>query len=130
MKNNDIFNVFGEEYFKNYKPDYSTQARNVPLYTQPHYTEDDFKNAQLVFGNDQIVGLSWDYSDRLQEWNYQKNEDAWTKAKESGCVARSADFYQVYLSEYYNKPIRLYAVMAGVNCSNGYPYAVFGHKED
>lgn len=109
---------------------YAVQTRNVPLHTQPHYTDTRFNTPQVVFGNPNIEGLHWEYSDRLYEWAYKKSEEAWKKATEDGYVLRSADFYEAYLSAYFDKPIKLYAVMAGVNISNGYPYAIFGFKEE
>jgi len=111
----------------NSKNRYSTNSRTTPLHTQPHYTEDDFKHAQTVFGQD-VKGLGWDYDDRIREWDYNKANMAWEKAKESGHTMRSANFYEDYLSEYFGKPVDLICIKAGFNVSNGYPYCVFGYK--
>lgn len=108
---------------------YSTDNIDVPLKTQPHYTEKDFNKPKIVFGRN-INGLSWDCDDRLQEWNWDKSEEARNYAKESGAVLRSARFYQTYLSKYFDKNIKLFCIMAGVNLPSGYPYCIFGYKEE
>lgn len=103
-------------------------SRNVQLETNPHYTDDRFSEPQTVFGAE-VKGLSYDYSDRLWQWDSKKAEAATEIAKQSGHVIRSANWYQVYLSAYFGYEVELVHVVAGVNRSNGYPYAVFGYRQ-
>ena len=107
---------------------YKITNKNVPLETQPHYTNHRFDEAQVVFG-EKINGLSWDYYDRLQQWDYEKSESAWKNSVDKNLVKRSANFYENYLSEYFGKKIEIVCIMAGVNRSNGDPYCVFGYRE-
>ena len=107
---------------------YSTNNKNVPLHTHPHYTENDFKHEQTVFGKE-ISGLTYDYDDRLIQWDYNKHKHALKKANESNHAEYSCRYYEVYLSAYYEKDIEIFHIVAGVNQSNGYSYCAFGYKE-
>jgi len=116
----------------------STPDKDVPLNTDPHYSDDRFNNkvewkAQTVFGPPSDdrghPGLNYVYSDRLQQWDYAKSERARQAAMSSNAPKRSALFYEAYLSAYYGKPVELVHMMAGVNCSNGYPYWVAGYRD-
>ena len=100
---------------------------NAELYTQPHYTDERFRKEQTVFGAEES-NLSYDYDDRIRQWDYQKHEMAWDLAKKTGHKVGSQRFYEAYLSKYFGKPILLKHVIAGVNRGNGYPYVVFGYK--
>jgi len=102
-------------------------SRNKALYVMPHYTDRRFDKEQTVFGRE-AKGLHYDYSDRIVQWDGDKADAAFEAAKASGKVQRSAEFYDVYLSEYFGKPTRVEHVIAGVNRSNGYPYHVFGYR--
>jgi hypothetical protein len=103
------------------------QKKDVPLYTMPHYTDKRFDKPQTVFGKEED-GLHYDYSDRLWQWDYDKAKLAAAKAENSGAVNKSAAWYEAYLSAYFEKPVELKHVLAGVNLSNGYTYAIFGYK--
>lgn len=92
-----------------------------------HYSDSRFDKDRTVFGEEK-PGLRYDYSDRLQEWDYEKSKLAYIKAKESGKVIESAAYYDIYLSEYFGKKIRVEHIITGVNKSNGYHYNIFGYR--
>lgn len=93
----------------------------------PHYTNSYFKTARVVWGREE-KGLSWDYSDRIWEWDYEKAEQSAKLASEKH-PTRTAAWVEVYLSAFFGKDIEVVCIMAGFNVSNGYPYQVFGYKE-
>ena len=93
----------------------------------PHYTDSYFKTARTIWGQKQ-TGLQYEYSDRLWEWDYAKAEKASNIAKENYPVL-CANQIEVYLSEYFGKPVEIVHIMAGHNLGNGYPYQVFGYRE-
>lgn len=101
--------------------------RDKTLYVMPHYTDRRFEREQTVFGKE-ADGLHYDYSDRIVQWDGDKADAAFGAAKASGKVQRSAEFYDVYLSEYFGRPTRVEHIIAGINRSNGYPYHVFGYR--
>ncbi len=105
----------------------STSDRNAQLYVNPYYTDSRFREPQTIFG-EREDGLSYEYDDRIQQWDYQKHKDSWEVAKQDNAV-RTANFYSAYLSAYHDRKIEVVHILAGVNLSNGYPYLVFGYKE-
>ena len=113
----------------------TTDRRGVPLALYPHYRDRRWgHDARTVFGPDRgpedgIKGLSYVYSDRLRQWDYQKADRAWQTAIDSGATPNSADFIQAYLSAYYDRPLIVEHILSGVNVSNGYPYWVAGYRE-
>lgn len=103
-------------------------SKNVPLNTRPHYTDTRFQMARTVFGSE-CADIGYEYSDRLWHRDYDKAQIASEVAGKSGKVPRSCAWYEVYLSAYFDKPVEIKHIMAGVNVSDGYPYCVFGFKE-
>ena len=110
----------------------TTDRRGEPLELSPHYRDLRFGHeARTVFGpdGDLVRGLSYVYSDRLVQWDNNKADRAWQTALDSGATPKSADFIQAYLSAYYDRPVIVEHILAGVNVSNGYPYWVAGYRE-
>lgn len=112
-------------------PQKSIWDKDLPLETTPHY----FKKEQTVFGetpNSQFAHthLNYDYSDRIREWNYDKAAKSVEAANESDAIPKSCRWYEVYLSAYFNRSIKIEHIIAGVNQSTGYPYQVFGYTKD
>ena len=116
------------------------QDTNTALQTHPHYTDTRFKTAQTVFcsepekikrqfDKDFIEGLQYEYLDRIYQWDNDKARAAEQKAKESKFTRGSAQWYEVFLSEYFEKPIELVHVIAGVQVFNGYPWCAFGFRD-
>lgn len=109
-------------------PGVGTFAKDVPLSNlHPHYTNEYYKHARSVFGKE-TKGISYDYSDRLWEWDYEKSKAAFEVANSSQHKKDSANYFEVYLSEYFGKPVEILHILAGFNWANGYPYQVFGYK--
>lgn len=100
---------------------------HIPNFS-PHYTDKRFQHAQLIWGRDDAKDIHWNYSDRLSQWDYRKNQESWDKAKADGFKPGTARFYQAYLSNYEGKPIELVGIMSGYNWGNGFPYQVFGYR--
>lgn len=112
----------------------TTFDKTKPLETAPHYSNRRFEREQTVFGKPSRSPyghkhLSYDYSDRLWQWDYDKAEQSAKCATESGAPLRSCAWYEAYLSAYFGRPITIEHIIAGVNRSNGYPYCVFGYKD-
>jgi len=108
---------------------YRSNDKNEKLQLHPHYRDPRFanKSAQIVFGSRE-PNLKYVYDDRLQQWNYEKYKSSWKKAINSGKTKDSCAFLEIYLSAYFDKPIEIKCVLAGVNWSNGYEYWVAGYK--
>lgn len=112
----------------------TTTDKRAQLKLHPHYSDGRFKKERTVFGpepKDRFghEGLTYNYSDRLVQWDSSKHAAAWSKAQESRAPRDSALFLEVYLTAYYSKPVEVVHVVAGVNHSNGYPYWVVGWRE-
>lgn len=103
----------------------------------PHYTDDHFRDAQTVWiekgysvnRSQTVKGASYNYSDRIWEWNWNK-ADTVRKSIEH-LDRRSPAYIQEFLRRYFDNPaIRLVHVMAGFNVSNGSSYNVYGYFEE
>lgn len=92
----------------------------------PHYTDQRFKSPQTVWG-DEEAGISYDYSDRLWEWDYNKAKAA-VEVANNAAARNTAQWCQTFLSHYHGKPVQLRHIMAGFNLGNGYPYQIFGYR--
>lgn len=73
------------------------------------------------------------YSDRLSQWDnekynycfnevFKKNEQKFNSDNPSGI--------EKFLSMYFEKNVKLTAILRGCNCSNGFPYLIFYYKEN
>lgn len=110
------------------------------IHTDAHYSDHRFQGQddkgrpwghreRTVFG-ETSAGLSYDYSDRIQQWDYDKATAAWKDAvKKHGVKPRTAQLYETYLSIFFGAPVTLKHIIAGVNHSSGYPYLVFGYSK-
>jgi len=110
----------------------TTFNKNTPLKTSPHYSDKRFEQEQTVFGKQSRYGhkhLSYDYSDRLWQWDPDKAEQSGKSANESGAPLSSCKWYEAYLSAYHDRTIVIEHIIAGVNRSNGHPYCVFGYRK-
>lgn len=102
--------------------------KNSIINDNPHYSDEDFKNKeQTIFGKKE-ENLHCVYSDRLWQWDYEKSELA-SKIANKKAKLHTCTYYEIYLSEYYNKPIEIKHIIAGVNRASGYPYLVFEYIE-
>ena len=103
----------------------TTLNKNEVLESTPHYSDSRFKDEQTVFGKPDKI-LSYEYSDRLIERDYDKSKQASTSAHNSGAEYKTAQWYENYLSAYFGKPVEIRHIAAGVNRSDGWDYRVFG----
>lgn len=108
---------------------------DTPIYKGdafPHYSNSRFQKEQTIFGTEDSH-LHYDYSDRLVQWDYTKSKLAQEIADEKVKVKNpetytSARWFQEYLTAYFDKPVILKHIIAGVNRSNGYDYRVYGYE--
>lgn len=92
----------------------------------PHYTNEHYRHARVIWGKNE-QGLKWDYSDRLYEWNPTKYDKAVEIANKKA-KSRTAQWVEIFLSEYYHLSCKIICIQAGFNWSNGFPYQIFGYK--
>lgn len=118
-----------------------TPNTEVELETHPHYTDHRFRHPRTVFCAEPenlkenesgpfIKGCTYDYSDRIEEWDRDKARKAREAATEKGHLRNSAKWYEFYLSYIYGEEVKLIHIVAGINHSNGWPYCVFGTKSN
>ena len=91
-----------------------------------HYSDSYWNVARTIWGAEE-KGINYEYSDRLEQWDYAKAENARKQAWEKHKKFNPA-YIQEYLTLYYDKPVLLCHVMGGVNIGNGYNYYVYGFK--
>ena len=113
---------------------FTTDNKHEPLTLHPHYSNRHFDKPRTVFGPESESssghdGLNYNYSDRLQQWDYSKHSAAWERANKSNATKDSAAFLEVYLSAYHGKPVEVVHVIAGVNLSSGYPWWCAGWRD-
>ncbi len=73
------------------------QIKDIPLQTDPHYSDPRFDEPQTIFGQEES-GLHYDYSDRLWQWDYDKAQKATEIANEVVKTRRTCEWYEAYLS--------------------------------
>jgi len=105
----------------------TTFNKNDHINMNPHYSDTRFKEQQAVFGQE-TKKINYVYSDRLQEWDYDKHKQAVEAANKSNKSDNTCFWYEEYLSFYYGKKTEILHIISGVNPSNGYAYNVFGYK--
>lgn len=116
-----------------------TTSKDCHINDDPHYTDVRFHNPdpnslgyveRTIFGRPRKNRreLTYNYSDRLQQWNYDAHKRAWEAALKKA-ERKTAAFYEVYLSEYHEKNIILEHIIGGINQASAYSYLVFGFTE-
>ena len=110
-----------------------------PIFVSPHYSDPTYREPQTTYladgvkeegsGFPVVAGLSYDYDDRLRQWDYRKFEASARAADDGGAMKASADWFSAFISRYHGRDLEVVHVIAGVNVSNGYPYYVLGHRE-
>jgi hypothetical protein len=72
------------------------------------------------------------YSDRLMQWDFGKYnaccKRVWNDERQYFDDRQPEDI-EMFLSLYFEKTIKLTAIMKGCNVSNGYPYWVFFYED-
>ena len=91
----------------------------------PHYSDRQWDEPNTIFGKD-TTNLTYNYSDRLIQFNYENHKKGEEKAK--SITGNTARYWLEYLKGYHGKDIDLQWIGAGRNRSNGYPYWVLGYK--
>jgi hypothetical protein len=133
MNNFDYFREFLES--EDDRSSYPTTFnKDTQLHVNPHYTDKRFDTEQTIFGKSPKTPyghkhLSYDYSDRLWQWDYKKAESATKEADLSDVQKNSCRWFEIYLSSYFGFEVEVEHIIAGVNRSSGYPYCAFGYKK-
>lgn len=97
------------------------------LDTYTNWNSQQADKERTIFGAKEN-GLFYNYSDRLDGWDYEKarrgNEYAALVA-----TPKTARFYAAMLSYFHDgAEVELRHIIAGCNRSNGFPYLVYGYK--
>ena len=97
------------------------------LFISPHYLHDnEWKQPKTIWGS-KADCIHFEYSDRLC---YERKKAA-RKLVFTFCRMGTAEYYEWLLRYYYrNRNIELVCIMAGVNLARGYPYLIFGFKDN
>lgn len=124
-----ILNIYGEDI---------THLRHVDLNGNPisrtkqeyPYSYDPF----VVWKRDYHKGKGHTvYSDRLIQWDYNKFnkccQQVWNNTGQYFDNRKPNDI-EKFLSKYFDKEIKLTAIMEGCNISSGYPYWIFFYEYD
>jgi len=113
-----------------YTRDHETKQddRETPLFVNPHYYHDqDWLHPRTVWGDVSWSG-AFEYSDRIMEMvGYDKYRAAEKRAATRG-VPDSAEYFEWFLRYAFdNMDIKLQAIKASYNQSNGHPLQLFGY---
>jgi len=122
MTEDDYYN-FNSPYFRSFKP---AVIRNEDSILDTWNSEKANKERD-IFGEKE-KGLFYNYSDRLEQWDYEKTRRANEYAR---LVAepKTARYFTAMLSYFHNgSKVILRHIIAGCNRSNGFPYLVYGYK--
>ena len=98
------------------------------LDTYTNWNSSQADRERTIFGRKE-EGLFYNYSDRLDEWDYEKGKRAREYAAELGADHRTGRYMTAMLSYFHDGAVvELRHVIAGCNRSNGYPYLIYGYK--
>ena len=109
-----------------------TNSNNKPI----KITEKEYQNyyaPHIVWkGKEDIKESNTVYSDRLIQWDYEKyNECCKSIWNNEGQYFnnREPEDIEKFLNLYFNKKVKLTAIMRGCNVSNDYPYWIFYYEK-
>jgi hypothetical protein len=96
----------------------------------PFYSDERFADAPIVYQSAKCPKVvRWEYSDRLQQWDYTKDKNA---RKQASLLSDNASndplWHKTYLEAYY-PGATLWAIRAGYDLSSGHPYWVYGFTQ-
>lgn len=116
-------------YFSSYRdgpdPKWVDPSRTNEKHSHP-YSYSEF----FLFGSAKTIKKAGaDYSDRLDQWDWQKNQRL--LKEHIPCPWNQATVEQVsaYISAYHGKPLKCVALAEGCNASNGYPYWIIWYRK-
>lgn len=77
----------------------------------------------------------WVYDDRMRQWDWDKYHSAaktvWpVNTRPHYFDGKSERDIEKFLSIFFDKKVKLTAIMKGCNVSNGYPYWIFVYREE
>ena len=98
------------------------------LDTYTNWNSPQADKERTIFGRKE-EGLFYNYSDRLDGWDYEKARRAREYASLVSSDHRTATYMTAMLSYFHDgAKVELRHVIAGCNRSNGYPYLIYGYK--
>lgn len=102
--------------------------KHTLIRTSMHYTDPQARKEAITVWGGKEDGLNYVYSDRLSQWDIKKWQMAMSVADRKA-TQRTAEFYEVALSYFYDKPVSIGHILLGCNWANGFDYLVFGYKD-
>lgn len=100
--------------------------KDAKIRTFMHYTDPDANREVTVFGRKR-ANLHYNYSDRLEQWDYAKWRAGIEIAKSQGIDEHTARYYEIALSHFRDSPCNLQHIVLGCNRSSGFHYLIFGY---
>lgn len=100
-----------------------TKTETLPYVS---YSSQRFKRESVIFGKD-VPKLSWQYSDRLREFDYDKHDKAMTAASENN-ESNTAAWWEAYLSFYFDADVEIVCIMGVADKSSGHPIHALGYR--
>jgi len=93
----------------------------------PHYTDSRFSSGKdvTIFGAKQ-AGLHYNYSDRIEQWDYEKAKAA-RKTADEKAEKGTGRWFQEYLAAFHGEVVELRHIIVGVNVATGYPWHCYGY---
>lgn len=114
-----------------YDDEYTILGVNRPKnsrWTNPYNYDSFIAWAKAPKRDDSVV-----YSDRLCMWDYEKYRNSINTVAEKhprkNFDNKNSVQVEEFLSLYFDKKVKLTAIVEGCNASNGYPYWVFFYRE-
>lgn len=113
-------------YSEHSEPDLTYNNPIRTIYTHPYsydpilvYKDENFKPGQSF------------YSDRMSLWDSEKLSALKEKMNLNDYCWRSPNLNELnlFISEFFNKPLKITRIVEMCNVSNGYPYWLIGYEE-
>jgi len=103
------------------------RSEDAVLETYTNWNSPQADKERTIFG-DKEADLFYNYSDRLAQWDYDKDR----RANEYAALVaqpKTAKYFTAMLSYFHDgAEVSLRHIVAGCNRSNGFPYLVYGYK--
>ena len=111
-----------------YRYFYHTSDKDAVL-AHSHYSDPAYNgDGAVIFGKEK-KGISYEYADRLQQWEPEKADSAWRKARTECGDKNTARRIESYLRHYYDDPkLNLVCIRTGTQPFNGYPWYAYGFE--
>ena len=103
-----------------------TSSKSKPV-TFPSHTDSRFDTEQTVYGAREAY-LAYEYSDRLMRFDIEAYRRGREAAEASRHERNSCNWFETYLSAYYEKRIEVKHILAVADRATGHPLYVLGFR--